>query len=367
MKVPFGDLARQYQSMREEVDAAVARVLHRGWFILGEELIAFENEFAAYLGCKHVIGVGSGTEALHLGLVAAGVLPGDEVITAANTCVPTAAAISSAGARVVLVDIDPASLNMRPAELKRALGAKTKAIVPVHLYGRPADMDPILDIARQAGLLVVEDAAQAHGTRYKGRKLGVLADAGCFSFYPSKNLGAFGDAGAVATDNDDIADKVRKLRNYGEERRYYHETKGFNSRLDEVQAAILRAKLRRLDAWNSRRQEIADHYDREIVNPLVTKPPRLPYGEPNNHLYVVRCSHRSDLQAHLASEGVGTLIHYPIPLHMQGAYAELGEGPGSYPVAELVASEILSLPIFPELTDAEIRHVIDSINSFSPR
>jgi dTDP-4-amino-4,6-dideoxygalactose transaminase len=348
MKIPFGDLARHYESIHGEVDQAVSRVLRRGRFILGEELARFEREFGAYLGCRHVIGVGSGTDALQLALIAAGVLPGDEVITAANTCVPTAAAISSAQAKVTLVDIDPASFNMDPAALVRALGPRTRAIVPVHIYGQAADMVPILDIAARRGIPVIEDAAQAHGATYDGRKLGVLGTAGCFSFYPTKNLGAFGDGGAVATDNDDIAEKVKQLRNYGEERRYYHKTKGFNSRLDEIQAAILLAKLPHLDSWNSRRRYIAKRYTREIVNPLITKPAEMPYGIPNNHLYVIRCRYRSELQDHLNRFGIATLIHYPIPLHLQEVYRDLGKGPGSYPTTERIANEVLSLPIFPE-------------------
>lgn len=366
MRVPFGDLARQYEMIRDEVDGAIARVLRRGWFILGEEVANFERQFAAYLGCRHVIGVGSGTEALHLALVAAGVQPGDEVITAANTCVPTAAAITSAGAAVVPADANPVSFNIEAAELERAIGPRTRAIVPVHLYGQACDMDVIINIARVRGIAVIEDAAQGHGASYKGKKLGALGDMGCFSFYPSKNLGAFGDAGAVATDNDDWANRLRQLRNYGEERRYFHKTKGVNSRLDEIQAAILATKLPHLSAWNRRRREIARIYDRGIVNPIVLKPTELEYGEHNYHLYVIRCARRNELQSHLAGSGITTLIHYPIPLHMQEAYSELGHGSGSYPVSEQLAQEVLSLPIFPELTDDEAKHVVDCTNSFAP-
>jgi dTDP-4-amino-4,6-dideoxygalactose transaminase len=365
MKVPFGDLARQYQSIRNEVDDAVSRVLCRGSFILGEELARFEQEFAAYLGCRHVVGVGSGTDALHLALAAAGVLAGDEVVTAANTCVPTAAAISSTGAKVALADIAPASFNMDPHRLEQSIGPNTKAIVPVHLYGQAADLNPILDIARRASIPVIEDAAQGHGASYQSRKLGVIGDAGCFSFYPSKNLGAFGDAGAVATDNDEIANRVRQLRNYGEQRRYLHKTKGYNSRLDELQAAILLVKLGYLDNWNRRRRQIAEFYNREIANPLIRKPAELQYGSHNYHLYVIRCRWRSELQAHLARLQIITLIHYPVPVHLQEAYADLGKGPGSYPEAETAANEVLSLPVFPELTDDEIQYVADSINSFT--
>ncbi|HKF59092.1 MAG TPA: DegT/DnrJ/EryC1/StrS family aminotransferase [Blastocatellia bacterium] len=364
MRVPFGDLARQYQLIRTEVDGAIARVLRKGWFILGEEVSAFERDFAAYLGCRNVVGVASGTDALHLALVAAGVRPGDEVITAANTCVPTASGITSAGATVVLADVDPLTFTIQPADIERAITPRTRAIVPVHLYGQAADMDPIIEISNRKGIPVVEDAAQAHGATYRGKKLGTIGDAGCFSFYPSKNLGAFGDAGAVATDNDDLAAKLRQLRNYGERQRYFHQTKGVNSRLDEIQAAILSSKLPHLDTWNLRRRQIARFYDSEITNPVVSKPTEQSYGQHNYHLYVLRCSSRGDLQRHLADRGVSTLIHYPVPLHLQEAYADLGLGPGAYGVSEQLAHEVLSLPIFPELTDDEVRHVADGVNSF---
>jgi len=364
MRVPFGDLARQYQLIRTEVDGAIARVLRKGWFILGEEVSAFERDFAAYLGCRNVVGVASGTDALHLALVAAGVRPGDEVITAANTCVPTASGITSAGATVVLADVDPLTFTLQPADIERAITPRTRAIVPVHLYGQAADMDPIIEISNRKGIPVVEDAAQAHGATYRGKKLGTIGDAGCFSFYPSKNLGAFGDAGAVATDNDDLAAKLRQLRNYGERQRYFHQTKGVNSRLDEIQAAILSSKLPHLDTWNLRRRQIARFYDSEITNPVVSKPTEQSYGHHNYHLYVLRCRRRGDLQRHLADRGVSTLIHYPVPLHLQEAYADLGLGPGAYSVSEQLADEVLSLPIFPELTDEEARHVADSVNSF---
>ena len=366
MKVPFGDLARHYQGIRTEVDESISRVLRKGWFILGEEVSAFERDFAEYLGCRNVVGVGSGTDALHLALVAAGVRPGDEVITAANTCVPTASGITSAGATVVPADVDPLTFTIQPAVLERAITPATRAIVPVHLYGQAADMDPIIEVSRRKGIPVIEDAAQAHGATYRGKKLGTIGDAGCFSFYPSKNLGAFGDAGAVATDNDDLAATLRQLRNYGEKHRYFHQTKGVNSRLDEIQAAILASKLRHLDAWNLRRRQIARFYDSEITNPAVSKPIEQPYGRHNYHLYVLRCPNRGDLQRHLASHEISTLIHYPVPVHLQEAYADLGLGRGSFGVAEQLAEEVLSLPIFPELTDDEARHVADSVNSFVP-
>src|SRR5262249_26631256 len=296
---------------------------------------------------------------------ALGVGPGDEVITAANTCVPTAAGITASGATLALADVDARSFNMQPAELDRVITPRTRAIVPVHLYGQAADMEAIIDIANRKGIPVIEDAAQGHGAAYEGKKLGTIGRAGCFSFYPSKNLGAFGDGGAVATDDDDLAEKVRQLRSYGEHRRYFHKTKGINSRLDEIQAAILSAKLPHLDSWNQRRRQIARFYDRGIVNPLVLKPTEMGYGEHNYHLYVLRSVRRAELQRHLAGNGIATLIHYPVPLHKQEAYADLGKGAGSYPVSEQLADEVLSLPVFPELTDGETREVVDSVNSFA--
>ena len=365
MKIPFGDLRRQYDAIRSEVDSAVQRVFERGWFILGQEGEQFEQEFAAYLGADHAVGVASGTDAIQLALIAAGVEPGDEVITAANTCVPTVSGISSSGATPVLVDVDPASFNMDPEKLEDAITPRTRAIVPVHLYGQAADLDPISEMARRHDLRVIEDTAQGVGASYKGRKLGAIADAGCFSFYPSKNLGAFGDGGAVVTNDEKMAQSLRRLRNYGEVRRYYHATKGVNSRLDEIQAAILRAKLPLLDGWNQRRREIAAIYNRKIDNELIRKPVELDYGVHNYHLYVTRCELRDELQQHMANQGVATLIHYPVPIHLQEAYAELKAGEGRYPVSEACAREVLTLPIFPELTDEEADLVATSLNSFS--
>lgn len=365
MEVPFGDLRRQYQAIRSEIDAAVRRVLERGWFVLGQEVQNFEREFAEYLGARHAIGVGSGTEALHLALLAIGVGPGDEVITVANTCVPTASAISLAGAKPALVDVDPASFNLDPTRLEAAITPKTRAIIPVHLYGQAADMDPILEIARRHNIAVIEDAAQGHGATYRGKKLGTIGHIGCFSFYPSKNLGAYGDGGAIVTNDDQLAERARMLRNYGEHRRYFHKIKGSNSRLDEIQAAILRVKLRHLDAWNRRRRQIAELYNREITNPLIKKPTEMSYGTHNYHLYVIRCERRDELQQHLADRGVKTLIHYPIPIHLQEAYSDLNYRKGDYPVAEKCAEEVLSLPIFPELSDQEAHYVASCVNSFS--
>jgi dTDP-4-amino-4,6-dideoxygalactose transaminase len=350
--------------MRSQLQEAVDRVVQRAWFVLGEEVEAFEGEFASYLGCRHVIGVGSGTDALHLALVAIGVGQGDEVVTAANTCVPTAAAISMTGASPVLVDVEPLSFNMDPLKLESAITSRTRAIIPVHLYGQAADMDPIIGIAASKDIPVIEDVAQGHGATYRGKKLGSLGLAGCFSFYPSKNLGAFGDGGAISTDDDDLAARVKRLRNYGEERRYYHKAKGFNSRLDEIQAAVLRAKLPNLDAWNETRRSVTSFYNREITNPLIDKPLEMSYGIHNYHLYVIRCKLRAQLQSHLARSGVATLIHYPIPVHLQESYLDLGKKTGDFPVAESCAREVLSLPNFPELSLDELRWISDCINSF---
>ena len=365
VKVPFGDLARQYRSIAGEIDAAVNRVLGRGWFVLGQEVESFEREFATYIGVRHAVGVGSGTEAIHLALIAAGVSPGDEVITAANTCVPTVSAISFAGAATVLVDVDHDSFNLDPAKLESAITPRTRAILPVHLYGQAADLDAILEIGRRRQIPVIEDVAQGHGATYREKKLGAFGLASAFSFYPSKNLGAYGDGGAVVTNDDDVATRLRQLRNYGEERRYFHTTKGFNSRLDEIQAAVLRVKLDYLEDWNTRRREIAGLYDRGIVNPLILKPARMDYGTHNYHLYVIRTERRDELRRHLASLGIGSLIHYPVPIHLQKAYSELGKARGSFPIAERCSDQVLSLPIFPELSDQEVLEAADAVNSFS--
>jgi dTDP-4-amino-4,6-dideoxygalactose transaminase len=364
MKVPFGDLRRQYLAMRQEIDEAVQRVFERGWFILGVEGENFEREFASYIGVKHAVGVGSGTEAIHLALRAVGVEAGDEVITVPNTCVPTVSGIWAAGALPVLVDVDERSFTLDPKHLEAAITPKTRAILPVHLYGQAADLEPIMEIARRHNIKVIEDAAQAHGATYKNRKLGSIADAAAFSFYPSKNLGANGDGGAVTTNDDEIAERLKRLRNYGQEKRYFHTTKGTNSRLDEVQAAILSAKLKHLDGWNQRRKEIARVYDEGITHPLIQKPEQMAYAQHNFHLYVIRCRKREALQSYLNDKGVVTLIHYPVPIHLQEAYSDLQKTSGDYEVSEMLAQQILSLPIFPELTYDEALYVVDCINSF---
>ncbi len=307
--------------------------------------------------------MGSGTEALHLALLACGVQPGDDVATVALTAVPTASAISFAGARPLLVDIDPRTFTMDPNRLEAAITPRTKAILPVHLYGQTADMDPILEVARRRGIPVIEDACQAHGAEYRGRRTGTLGVMAAFSFYPTKNLGACGDGGAVTTDDPTLADRLRLLRNYGQRKRYYHESKGFNSRLDELQAAILRVKLRDLNRWNEARRAKARLYDSllgEVVLPLEADYARHVY-----HLYVIRCRRRDELQRFLADRGIGTLIHYPVPVHLQEAYRDLGLSRGALPVTERCAEEILSLPLYPELPDAQIVEVAEAINQFA--
>ena len=361
MQIPFGDLKRQYLTIKEEVDEALHSVLDSGWYVLGQNVQAFEQKFAAYIGCAYGIGVGSGTEALHLGLIACGIQPGDEVITVPNTCVPTISAISFAGAIPVFADIHPDSYTMDPDLIEAQITKKTRAILPVHLYGQAADMDPILAIAQKHNLKVIEDCAQAHGTEYKGRKVGSLGDVGCFSFYPSKNLGALGDAGAITTSDPKLSETLIMLRNYGQRERYHHDIKGYNSRLDEMQAAVLLAKLPHLDAWNDRRREIASYYQ-EHLSPAVMTPSEMPYGKHIYHLFVIRIPNRDDLQTHLQKRDIGTAIHFPIPIHLQKAYSDLQLPKGSYPATEKAANQILSLPIYPELSDNEIGYIVQSVN-----
>ena len=355
--IPFGDLRLHYNSIKIELDQAIEGVLSSGWFILGENVSAFESEFATFCGTESALGVGNGTDALQLALMACGVERGDEVITTPLSATFTALAICAVGAIPRLVDIDPETYNIDPKKIEAAIGPRTRAILPVHLYGQPADLDPILAIARQQGLIVVEDAAQAHGAQYKGRGVGSIGDVGCFSFYPSKNLGAFGDGGMVVTDDAEIAEKVRMLRDGGQKTRYDHQLAGINSRLDELQAAILRVKLRYLDKWNKRRQHIAALYTALLGESDVDPPFEMPNVEHVYHLYVISCQDRDGLQKHLEQRGVQTKVHYPTPIHLQGAFGWLRQGPGSFPTAERCAARIVSLPIYPELTDAKVRQV----------
>ncbi|MBI4301566.1 MAG: DegT/DnrJ/EryC1/StrS family aminotransferase [Chloroflexi bacterium] len=362
--IPSIDLRRQYQAIKAEIDQAVARVLESGWFILGPEVSAFEEEFARFCGAGFGVGVGSGTEALHLALVACGVKPGDEVITVPNTAVATVAAIEAAGAVPVLVDIHPQSYTIDISKIETKITPRTAAILPVHLFGQAADMDTILALARDHGMKVIEDTCQAHGASYKGRRVGSLGDAGCFSFYPTKNLGAYGDGGMVVTNDAKIAERVRRLRNYGWQERDFSVVKGFNSRLDELQAAILRVKLKELEGWNQGRRQRAQRYDELLQGTGIITPCEMAYGQHVYHLYVVRTRHRKELKEFLKSHGVMTSIHYPIPVHLQPAYADLGLGPGSLPVAEEHASQILSLPIFPELPWEGVAKVASLIGEF---
>jgi len=363
--IPMGDLQREYIRLRSQIDAAIDRVLRRGWFVLGEEVEAFEAEWAAYCGTAHAVGVGNGTDALHLALRAAGIGPGDEVIIPALTATFTALAVSLSGATPVVADVDPERYTLDPRTFEAALTPRTAAVIPVHLYGCPADMEAILEIARRHGLFVLEDAAQAHGARYRGTRVGALADAAAFSFYPSKNLGAYGDAGAVTTNDAALAEKVRMLRHGGQRTTYEHEVLGVNSRLDEIQAAILRAKLPHLDAWNRRRRSLAARYDTRLpAGGELTRPAAPEEAEHVYHQYVIRTSVRDALRGYLDGAGVSTSVHYPRPVHQQPAYAGPGATPGSCPVAEGVVNEILSLPIFPQLSAREVEQVCSLVRFF---
>lgn len=361
--IPFSELKTQYQNLQADIQHAFNDVFESSWFVLGKNVEEFEREFASYCNAKHGIGVGSGTEALHLALLACDVQPGDEVITVANTAVPTISAISFAQAIPVFVDIDPGSYTMNPGQIEQKITPKTKVILPVHLYGQSADMEPILAIARDYKLRVIEDACQAHGAEYHTKKVGALGDLGCFSFYPSKNLGCYGDGGMVTTNDAELADKVWMLRNYGQRKRYFHDIKGFNSRLDELQAAFLRKKLKYLDTWNERRRQIARIYDEHLTNAIV-KPVEKAFAFHIYHLYVIRCQHREDLQKFLTEDGIQTLVHYPVPVHQQLAYQDLDIEEGMLPITEHYASEILSLPMYPELSDDDVMFVASKINQF---
>jgi dTDP-4-amino-4,6-dideoxygalactose transaminase len=363
--IPFANPQAQYLSHKKGIDTAVARVLDKGWYILGDEVSAFESEFAAYIGAGHGVGVGSGTEALHLALAACDIGSGDEVVTVANTAVATVAAIELAGATPVLVDIDPATYTLDPGLLEGAITSKTKAVIPVHLYGQPADLAPIIEVARRRGLRVIEDCAQAHGAIYRDRRVGSWGDLGCFSFYPTKNLGALGDGGMVVTADASLAEKLKLLRQYGWAERYVSRLRGWNSRLDEVQAAILRVKLRGLDADNRARVRLADAYNSGLARSSLELPRRRTGASHVYHVYAVRSTQRDRLQEHLKSSGVGTLIHYPIPIHLQPAYQGRLSGCGSLPKTESAAQEILSLPIYPELPLDDLEKVVKAVASFA--
>jgi dTDP-4-amino-4,6-dideoxygalactose transaminase len=359
--IPYADLQSQYRSIRAEIDAAVLRVLDSAQFILGDEVTAFEREFAQYCGAREAVALNSGTSALHVALLAAGIGPGDEVITVPFTFVATAAAIDYAGARPVFVDIDPATYCIDPARIEDAITPRTKAIMPVHLYGHPADMDPILEIAQRRGLVVIEDAAQAHGARYKGRPCGSMGAIAGFSFYPGKNLGAYGEGGAAVTSDPALAKTMRLLRSWGEERRYEHTLKGFNYRMDGIQGAILRVKLRHLEAWTEARRARAADYRQAFAGSDVGVPVEAPECRHVYHVYAVRLRNRDATRAQLQASGIQTGVHYPIPIHLQPAYADLGYSLGDFPVSEKVASEVLSLPMFPEMTPAQVGEVADAV------
>ena len=356
-KIQFVDLVRQYQSLKPELDAAMLGVAGRGDFILGEAVREFEKEFAAFNQVPFCSGVANGTDALQIALLALGIGQGDEVIVPANTFIASVLAISYTGARPVLVDCDPDFSNIDVRAVERALTPRTKAIMPVHLYGHPADMDPLLQIARDRKLSVIEDTAQAHGATYKGRLCGTMGDLGCFSFYPGKNLGAFGDGGAVVTRNPALAEKVSLLRNYGQKVKYAHSLKGFNSRLDTMQAAVLRVKLKHLARWNDQRRAAAARYGQLLAGTELRLPRVAPWASPVWHLYVVQSNNRAPLQQALDAANISHGMHYPIPIHLQEAYQELGHGPGSFPVTESQAARIVSLPIFPEITEEELQRV----------
>jgi dTDP-4-amino-4,6-dideoxygalactose transaminase len=368
---PFFDLSRQIAATRPAIDAAIERTLRSGRLVLGDALEAFERDFAAYCGASDAVGVGSGTDAISLALEAVGARPGDEAITVANTCVPTVDGIRRAGCVPVLSDVDPDTYTLSPVALEDVLTERTRAIVPVHLYGQCADMDPILRFAQAHGLKVVEDAAQAHGAEYGGRRAGTLGDAAAFSFYPTKNLGALGEAGAVVTNDPAVADMVRMARNHGEKERYNSVVRGGNSRLDELQAAILAAKLPRLDASNERRRALAAGYARALGDSAVVLPWEGPGRRHVYHLFVVRTPHRDTLRRSLAERGVQTLVHYPRPVHRHPAYERLGRDSGPLATSERLCDEVVSLPLYPELTDAEFEaisaRVVDAAASLVPR
>jgi dTDP-4-amino-4,6-dideoxygalactose transaminase len=359
--IPLVNLRLQHQAIRAELDAALARVLDTCQFALGSEVAAFEEEFAAFCSAKHGVAVNSGTSALHLALLAAGVGPGDEVITVPFTFVATVAAIGYTGALARLVDIDPRSFTMDPKRIEAAITPRTKAIIPVHLYGQPADMDPILAIARQRRLVVIEDAAQAHGAEYKGRRCGSLGDLACFSFYPTKNLGACGEGGMVTTSNPDVNRTIRMLRDWGQEAKYQHLLKGFNYRMEGFQGALLRVKLRHLPAWTEARRARAAQYGKLLADSGVEPPIEMPYARHVYHVYAVRAQRRDALKEALHRDGVDTGIHYPFPIHLVKAHADLGYREGNFPQAERAARETLSLPLFAELTDDQVRTVCDAV------
>ncbi len=363
--IPFFEATEQYYQIKDEIDAGVASVLRSGRFILGPQVEAFEAEFAAYCGARFAVGVANGTEAIALALAACGIGHGDEVLTAANTSVFTALAISMVGARPRLADVDPRTYTLDPAQLETTLTPRTCAIIPVHLYGQPADMVPIMDVARQRGLYVVEDACQAHGAEYRGQRVGSIGHLGTFSFYPTKNLGAYGDGGAVVTNDAALAERLRQLRNGGRADRDRHVVRGYNSRLDEIQAAVLRVKLRYLDEWNEGRCALAGRYNRALEDAPVAIPVEAAYARHVYHLYVVRSCARDRLRRYLADCGIQTLVHYPVPVHLQPAFVDLGYLSGSFSESERACDEVLSLPMFPELREEHADMICETLKHWN--
>jgi dTDP-4-amino-4,6-dideoxygalactose transaminase len=360
--VPFLDLGAAYRELQQDIEQAALAALRSGWYIGGPEVEAFEAEFAAYCGAGSCIGVGNGLDALRLALLALDVGPGDEVIVPSNTFIATWLAVSQCGAVPVPVEPDSQTCNMDPARIEAALSSRTRAIIPVHLYGQPADLDLILDIARRHGLCVIEDAAQAQGSRYKGARIGAHSDAVAWSFYPGKNLGALGDAGAVTTSSPQVAERIRLLRNYGSREKYVHEVQGMNTRLDPVQAAVLRVKLKHLDEWNTRRRSVAAQYTDSLGAIGGLRVPHVPdWCEPAWHLYVVQHERRDELRERLGKRGVGTLIHYPVPPHRQGAYRTSPAAAADFPIADRLAAQVLSLPIGPQMSEADVQTVVEAL------
>lgn len=363
--ISFSGLSEQYHSIREEIDTAVMRVLNSGWYILGNEVEAFEREFASYCRVRYAVGCASGTEAIALALMSLGIKGGDEVITVSNTAVPTVSAISMVGAIPVFIDIDNSYL-IDTNKIEKAITKRTKVIIPVHLYGQMADMDEMTDIAKRYNIKIIEDACQAHGAAYKGRKAGSIGTLGCFSFYPTKNLGCFGDGGAITTNNKVLYNRLIMLRNYGKQKGYFHKIKGINSRLDEIQAGVLRVKLRYLDQWNKMRREVADIYNRLLKDICITPIEKDGYYHVF-HLYVIRTRYREGLQSYLKENGIDTLIHYPIPVHLQEAYRYLQYNSGDFPMAEQLSKEILSLPIHPYLSSDNMEYICSKICEYNEK
>jgi dTDP-4-amino-4,6-dideoxygalactose transaminase len=364
MSVPFLDLQAAYLELKSEIDAAILRVLNSGWYILGPEVEAFEAEYSAYCEANHTIGVANGLDALHLALLAMGVGPGDEVIVPSNTYIATWLAVSQCGATPVPVEPVEATFNIDPTRIEAAITPCTKVILPVHLYGQPVDLDPILRIARSHGLKVLEDGAQAHGARYKGKRIGSHGDAVAWSFYPGKNLGALGDGGAVTTNDTELAERIKLLRNYGSKVKYVNEVQGYNSRLDPIQASVLRVKLKQLDEWNARRAQISERYNAVLGETRLVLPVVPDYAVPVWHLYVIRSRQRDTLQQHLTSRSIGSLIHYPIPPHLQQVYSSLGYKRGDLPIAEAMGEQMLSLPIGPQLARQDLNQVVNALHEF---